>query len=79
MLYLITKIFYYCNQLYMAPFFAQQHNIDPWMQFFKTLLDKPVPSHLESFVEEMNEIEQRDKSIQWKLKGIAAKLTYRIF
>jgi hypothetical protein len=45
----------------------------------KTLMDKPVPDNLESFVEDMDEIEKRDNHIIWKTKGIATKTTYRIF
>lgn len=45
----------------------------------RTLMDRPVPETLESFVEEMTEIEKRDNHIIWKIKGIATKTTYRIF
>jgi hypothetical protein len=27
----------------------------------------------------MDEIERRDKSVQWKTKGVASQLTYRLF
>ena len=49
------------------------------MQFFKTLMDNPVPPELEQQVEDMDEIAERDKSIHWKIKAISAKITYRIF
>lgn len=78
-LYIISKIFYVSNQLYICPFIAEGNNIDPWILFFKTVLDRPVPAELESFVEDMDEIENRDKHIVWKTKGIAAKTTYRLF
>jgi hypothetical protein len=65
--------------LYICPFLTEGNNIDPWVVFFKTILDRPVPAELESFVEDMNEIEERDKHIIWKTKGIAAKTTYRLF
>ncbi len=78
-LYLVSKIFYISNQLYMCPFLTEGHNIDPWIQFFKTLLDKQLPQELEAFVEEMSEIEMRDKHILWKIKGVAGKITYRVF
>ncbi len=45
----------------------------------KTIMDKPVPEALESFIEDMDEIEKRDSHIVWKIKGIASKTTYRIF
>ena len=38
-----------------------------------------MPENLESFVEDMDEIEKRDSNIVWKIKGIATKTTYRIF
>lgn len=79
MLYLICKIFYISNQLYICPFLAQNNTLDPWIQFFKTLMDRPVPEQLEKFDEDMEVIEQRDKHIIWKIKGISAKATYRLF
>lgn len=30
-LYLVSKIFYISNQLYMCPFLTEGHNIDPWI------------------------------------------------
>lgn len=57
----------------------ESHNIDPWMQFFKSLLDRPMPAELETFIEEMTEIELRDKHILWEIKGLAARMTYRVF
>lgn len=58
---------------------AEGNNIDPWIQFFKTLMDKPCPPELESFVEDKDVIEERDKTLTWKIKGIASKTTYRLF
>ena len=63
----------------MCPFLAEGTNIDPWMQFFKTLMDRPVPAELESFTEDPDVIEERDKHIVWKVKGIATKMTHRLF
>ena len=31
MLYIISKIFYLSNQLYMCPYLMEGHNIDPWI------------------------------------------------
>jgi len=47
--------------------------------FFKSLLDQPVTGGLDTFSENIDEIALRDKSIQWKIKGMVAKLTYRLF
>ena len=78
-MHMIAKVFYNSNQLILCPFLQQNNAIAPWMQFFKTLLDNPVPPELESQIEDMDEIAERDKTIHWKIKGICAKLTYRIF
>jgi hypothetical protein len=47
-MYIICKIFYTTNQLYVAPFLTQSENIDPWITFFKLLLDRPVEAFLDS-------------------------------
>jgi hypothetical protein len=54
---LICKIFYVSNQLYICPFLTEDHNLDPWIAFFKTLMDRPAPENLESFEERMDIIE----------------------
>ena len=50
----------------------QGQNIAPWMQFFKNLMDRPMPEEIESFTEDMEEISKRDISLLWKIKGKAA-------
>jgi hypothetical protein len=57
MLFLICKIFYVSNQLYICPFLTEDHNLDPWIAFFKTLMDRPMPENLEGFEERMDLIE----------------------
>ena len=51
------------------------------MILFKSLLDKPVDPSLESMPPTLNteEIIKRDKESIWKLKGMAAHTTYRMF
>lgn len=78
-LHLICKIFYVSNQLQLATFLLEPGTIDPWIMFFKSLLDQPITGGLDTFSENIEEIATRDKSIQWKIKGIVAKLTYRLF
>ena len=63
----------------MSPYLMENNNLDPWIQFFKTILDMPAPPDLANVVEDVQEVQQRDKCIFWKIKGITAKLTYRIF
>ena len=78
-LQLVCKIFYAANQLRLCRFLLAGHALDPWVQFFKSLLDRPLPAALEAFAEEMGEVEARDRSAHWKIKAIAAKITYRLF
>ena len=54
-------------------------NLDPWIMFYKTIMDMQCPEDLCAPVTETSEIVARDKSIFWKIKGITAKITYRIF
>jgi GTP1/Obg family GTP-binding protein len=35
-------------------------------------MDRPLPAQLDSPVEDMNEIEKRDKCTLWKIKGVCA-------
>ena len=42
-------------------------------------MNKELPENLSSFTEDPEEIDERDKSSLWKLKGIASQMTYRIF
>jgi hypothetical protein len=79
MLHLICKVFYVSNQLQMCPYLMEAGNLDPWVQFFKAILDMECPANLSDKTEDFDEINKREKNIFWKLKGITAKLTYRIF
>jgi hypothetical protein len=54
-------------------------HLQPWVAFFKAVLDQPCPPDLSSPTDDAIEINRREKHIFWKLKGITAKLTYRIF
>ena len=55
------------------------NNLDPWVMFFKTIIDMPCPEDLCSPTSDTSIIVSRDKSIFWKIKGIATKITYRMF
>ena len=57
MLHLICKVFYVSNQLQMCPYLMQDNNLDPWIQFFKTILDMPCPPELNNVLEDSNEIQ----------------------
>lgn len=60
-LYLICKVFYTSNQLVITPKLTEPGALDPWMTFFKTLLDMKVPEELCSFNEDKDVIQARDK------------------
>jgi hypothetical protein len=53
--------------------------LDPWVEFFKTILDMPTPQNLAAATDNHDEIAQRNKQMFWKIKGITAKATYRLF
>jgi hypothetical protein len=56
----------------------EDNNLDPWIEFFKTILDMPIPEDMKDLTNDSEEIHRRNKSIFWKIKGITSKLTYRI-
>jgi hypothetical protein len=62
-LHLICKIFYVSNQLVIAPFLTESGTINPWIEFFKQLLDQPVSQNLGEQTGNMEEIAIRDKSV----------------
>jgi hypothetical protein len=78
-IYLVSKIFYVANHLSLCAWLTEGSNIEPWLLFFKSLLDRPLPPQLESLEEEMSAIEQRERHILWRTKGLAARITHRIF
>mmetsp|Transcript_29520 Transcript_29520/g.44887 ORF Transcript_29520/g.44887 Transcript_29520/m.44887 type:complete len:666 (+) Transcript_29520:641-2638(+) len=79
MLHLICKVFYTSNHMQMAPYLMEGENIQPWILFFKTILDMECPADLSSATSASIEVQRRDKTIFWKIKGLTAKITYRIF
>ena len=43
-LYIVCKIIYSVNKMKLAPsLMMQPGSLDPWIQFMKTILDRPVP------------------------------------
>lgn len=50
----------------LCPFLMQEGCFDPWNHFLKTILELPVPQG------------EHQKSMHWKIKAIAAKLSYRV-
>jgi len=79
MMYLVVKVFYVSNQLQMCPHLMQENNLDPWIQFFLTIINMKMPENLISETNSTDEIRERDKSIHWKIKGLTTKLIYRFF
>lgn len=78
MLYLLCKVFFKCNQIRISTHLRPKSAIDPWVNLFKTILDMPLPAELASQTQDQNEIIKRDKTIFWKIKGYAAKISNRL-
>lgn len=58
----------------------QPGSMDPWVQFLKSILERPMPFDCETFNEEDPlKLEEIEKRIEWRLKGLAAKFSYRLF
>ncbi len=80
MVYLIVKILYSANQCQLCPQMMQPGALEPWVMFLKAVLDRQVPLDCEMFNTEDNQLVQsKEKNLNWKIKGIASKLSYRIF
>lgn len=43
------------------------------------ILDMPIPEQLETLTDDTEEVNARDKSIVWKLKAEAARISFRLF
>ncbi len=73
-LYYVCKVLYTANAVQVCPFLMQEGALDPWAQFLKTVMELPVPPLAEAAA---HEFDPREKSVHWKIKAIAAKLSYR--
>jgi hypothetical protein len=77
--YLICKILYASNQYQMTHYMMQPGCLDPWVQFLKTIMERPMPFECETFNEEdMLKVQEMEKRVEWKIKGLAAKFSYRL-
>ena len=79
--HLISKIFFSANnviilmsdplQMVVCPYFlGQPQRISSWMQFFETVLTKPLGQELETPSDSTQQIDALDRDINWRLKGI---------
>ena len=67
-------------QLEISPYFMNNEGkMSPWVALFTQHLEQPLPVELITPTEDMHEIEKLNKSPQWKLKGILAQITFRLF
>jgi len=46
---------------------------------FTQYLESPLATHLVTPTEDMNQIRELNKSPEWKLKGILAQITLKLF
>ena len=79
MLYLVARIFLISNSLQLCPCFMQNNQLDPWVSFFKSVLEKDIPQEWESPTEDVKEIQKREKLFIWKLKGVSAEICEKLF
>ena len=81
MLNLVCKIFYVVNHLRMCPHLMQvkPDRLGPWMQLFKSILDLPIPAVLSSFTDDPDQVQWRNNSIIWKMKGLVSKIVLNLF
>ena len=56
-LHLVCKVLYTGTHMQMSPFLMEGSNLEPWIQFFKTILDMELPAP------------EDNCDIIWKLKG----------
>lgn len=60
-------------KLVVAPYFlAMPQRISPWMGFFQSVLETNLGPQFETPTEDSQQIEELDKQLCWKLKGIVA-------
>jgi hypothetical protein len=50
-----------------------------WIKYFKNIMEFNPPKEMLTKIEDPDQIELRNKSIYWKLKGATAKTTYSMF
>ena len=79
LLHLVCKVFFKYNRLILSPYLIAEDMMNPWMSFFKIILDMPCPADLSSPTSNTEEIIKRDKTVFWKIKGVVAKNTYLMF
>lgn len=79
MIHMVCKIFYSANQLLLCPSLMEGDNLNPWLLFFKTLMDMQLQPDQTTKTDDVDALNQLEKSVHWKVKGIASKITYRLF
>jgi hypothetical protein len=50
-----------------------------WVELFTQYLDTPLPVHLITPTEDTEQIRQLNKTPEWRLKGILAQITLKLF
>lgn len=78
--FLICKILYSTNQYQLCHYLMQPGCLDPWIEFLKANMERQLPFDCETFNEnDQNKVMEIEKRVEWKIKGVAAKLSYRLF
>jgi len=78
---LISKIFYMCITVKLLPFLVQPGKLNNWIEIFAAILDSQQDpgSHLVQLTEDMSAIEELNKHEWWKLKGICARISVKLY
>ena len=78
---LIAKVFYMSNTMKLLPFLAEPGKLCNWIEFITAVLDsqQDKTSHLVQPTDDLQTIENLDKHEWWKLKGICAKISLKLY
>ena len=75
----IAKIFYMCNTIKLLPFLIEAGRLDNWIEFLVAILDNPPDASYCTMTEDLNQIEQLDKTDYWTLKSICCKISVKLY
>ena len=57
----------------------EDDNLEPWIYYFKKIMEIPPPLELNTKTGDTDEINKRNKTVLWKMKGMIAKTMYLMF
>eukprot|EP00347_Sterkiella_histriomuscorum_P021385 403334157 len=79
-MHLIAKIFFAANNVEISQFFVNNpQKVSPWIQFFLGIMETQLGDQFETPTESCQGIEELDRTLCWKLKGIVAQNLHKLF